>query len=140
MKQTVVLLVVGLSQRLLGENTPHLSALAQRGALRPLRTITPAVTCSVQSTFVTGKLPSEHGIVANGWYFRDLAEVSLWRQSNRLVQADKLWDEAKKRNPSFTCAKLFWWFNQGAPVDISVTPKPHYGADGNKLCAIYRVK
>jgi predicted AlkP superfamily pyrophosphatase or phosphodiesterase len=31
---------------------------------------------------------------------------------------------------------LFWWFNQGAAVEFSVTPKPHYGADGNKAFAI----
>jgi predicted AlkP superfamily pyrophosphatase or phosphodiesterase len=29
-------------------------------------------------------------------------------------------------------AKLFWWFNQGADVDLSLTPKPHYGCDGSK--------
>jgi predicted AlkP superfamily pyrophosphatase or phosphodiesterase len=39
---------------------------------------------------------------------------------------------ARRHRPGFRCAKLFWWFNQGAAVDISVTPKPHYGADGNK--------
>ncbi len=54
--------------------------------MRPLTTVTPAVTTTVQSTFVTGALPRDHGIVANGWYFRDLSEVWLWRQSNRLVR------------------------------------------------------
>ena len=41
-----------------------------------------------------------------------------------------------ERGRSFRCAKLFWWFNQGARVDISVTPKPYYGADGNKAFGI----
>ncbi len=137
MKQTLVLLVVGLSQRLLGEHTPNLSALAKRGESRPLRTITPAVTCSVQSTFVTGKLPTEHGIVANGWYFRDLAEVWLWRQSNRLVQGEKLWEAARKRDTDFTCAKLFWWYNMYSSADWAVTPRPMYPADGRKLPDIH---
>ena len=57
-----------------------------RGRCGRCATITPAVTCSVQSTFTTGLLPSGHGCVANGWYFRDLSEVWLWRQSNHLVQ------------------------------------------------------
>jgi predicted AlkP superfamily pyrophosphatase or phosphodiesterase len=91
----------------------------------------------VQSTFVTGKLPSEHGIVGNGWYFRDLAQVWLWRQSNQLVAGDKVWDEAKQRDPSFTSAKLFWWYNMYSSADISVTPRPMYTADGRKLPDVY---
>ena len=47
MKRTVVLNVVGLTQDLLGDDTPHLSALARDGASRPLTPITPAVTCAV---------------------------------------------------------------------------------------------
>ena len=101
--------------------------------MRPLRTITPAVTCSVQSTFTTGTLPREHGIVANGWYFRDLAEVWLWRQSNHLVAGEKIWDAAARRDPRFTCAKLFWWYNMYRRGDVSVTPRPMYPADGRKL-------
>ena len=96
-KRTVVIDVVGLSGDLVGEATPNLSKLKAAGSARPLETILPAVTCSVQSTFTTGKLPHEHGCVANGWYFRDLAEVWLWRQSNHLVTGEKIWDAAKKR-------------------------------------------
>ncbi|MBL4684059.1 MAG: alkaline phosphatase family protein, partial [Nannocystaceae bacterium] len=111
MQRTMVLLVVGLTARHLGKDTPRLSALAERGKAVPLTTITPAVTCSVQSTFVTGTLPSEHGCVANGWFFRDMAQVWLWRQSNALVQGEKIWDAAKLRDDRFTCAKMFWWYN-----------------------------
>jgi predicted AlkP superfamily pyrophosphatase or phosphodiesterase len=136
MRRTLVLDVVGLTPLLL-EHAPHIKALAARGGMRPLRTITPAVTTTVQSTFVTGALPREHGIVGNGWYFRDLAEVWLWRQSNHLVGGEKLWDAAKRLNPSFTCAKLFWWYNMYASADYSVTPRPMYPADGRKLPDIY---
>nr|MBA2541827.1 alkaline phosphatase family protein [Deltaproteobacteria bacterium] len=111
MNRTLVLNVVGLTPELVGEHTPALSALAKRGSLRPLTTILPAVTCSVQSTFTTGLPPSGHGIVGNGWYYRELAEVAFWKQANQLVGGDKLWDEAKRRDSTFTCAKLFWWFN-----------------------------
>jgi predicted AlkP superfamily pyrophosphatase or phosphodiesterase len=133
MHRTAVLLVVGLTQDLLGEHSPNLNALAKRGGLRSLNTITPAVTCSAQATLMTGTLPSEHGIVANGWYFRDLSEVWLWRQSERLVSGEKIWDAAKKRDPSFTCAKMFWWYNMYSSADYAVTPRPMYPADGRKL-------
>ncbi|HVR61083.1 MAG TPA: alkaline phosphatase family protein [Polyangia bacterium] len=137
MRRTLCLNVVGLTPRLLGPHTPHLSALAARGGLRPLRTIEPAVTCSVQSTFTTGSLPRAHGCVANGWYYRNTAEVALWRQSNALVSGEKIWEAAKRRDPAFTCAKLFWWFNMYASVDFAVTPRPQYPADGRKLPDIH---
>ena len=89
MRQTLVILVAGLAPNLVGPHTPNLARLAEKGAMRPLRTVTPAVTCTVQSTLLTGLAPSGHGVVANGWYFRDLAEVWLWRQSNRLVAGEK---------------------------------------------------
>jgi predicted AlkP superfamily pyrophosphatase or phosphodiesterase len=133
MKRTLVLNVVGLTSELLGEDTPRLSALAARGGARPLGTITPAVTCSVQSTLLTGKLPREHGIVGNGWYFRELSEVWFWRQSNRLVQSPKLWELARQRDPSFTVANLFWWYAMYSSADWAVTPRPQYPADGRKI-------
>ncbi|HKQ68002.1 MAG TPA: alkaline phosphatase family protein [Polyangiaceae bacterium] len=136
MHRTVVLNVVGLTNELLA-HAPNLQRLARHGWHRPLRTITPAVTCSVQSTFTTGLLPDAHGCVANGWYFRDLAEVWLWRQSNALVTGEKIWDAAKKRDPSFTSAKLFWWYNMYSSAQFAVTPRPLYPADGRKIPDIY---
>jgi predicted AlkP superfamily pyrophosphatase or phosphodiesterase len=101
----------------------------------------PAVTCTAQATLLTGRTPQEHGVVANGWLWRDTGEVRFWQQSNRLIQAPPLYATAlhrsRDRGRSFRCAKLFWWFNQGAAVALSVTPKPHYGADGNKVFGIW---
>jgi predicted AlkP superfamily pyrophosphatase or phosphodiesterase len=134
--RTLVLDVVGLTPELL-PHAPALQAVAAAGALRPLETVLPAVTCPVQATFATGTPPRGHGIVANGWYFRDLAEVLLWRQSNHLVAGEKVWDEAKRREPSFTCAKLFWWYNMYSSADLTVTPRPMYPADGRKLPDVY---
>jgi len=137
MRRTVVLNVVGLATELLGAATPNLQALAHAGAVRPLQTILPAVTCAVQSTFTTGLLPREHGCVANGWYFRDLDEVWLWRQSNHLVAGEKIWEAAARRDSTFTCAKLFWWYNMYSAATCSVTPRPLYPADGRKIPDIY---
>ena len=136
MTPTLVLNVVGLTPDLL-RHAPQLLALAQAGAVRPLATVLPAVTTTVQSTMLTGLQPQGHGIVANGWYFRDLSEVWLWRQSNRLVEGEKVWQAAKKRDPNFTVAKLFWWYNMYADVDYAVTPRPMYLADGRKLPDIH---
>ena len=132
MHNTLVLLVVGLTRRLLGEETPHLSRLAATG-LRTLDTVLPAVTCTVQSTLLTGLAPAGHGAVANGWYFRDQAEVWLWRQSNRLIAGEKVWEAGKRRDPAFTCANMFWWYNMYSSVDFSATPRPMYPADGRKI-------
>ncbi|NOU23985.1 MAG: alkaline phosphatase family protein [Methylotenera sp.] len=136
MNQTLVLNVVGLTPALL-EYAPNLKQLADHGAMRPIDTITPAVTTSVQSTMLTGTLPREHGIVGNGWYFRDLSEILFWRQSNHLVHGEKVWEAARKRDASFTCANLFWWYDMYSTVDIAVTPRPMYPADGRKLPDIH---
>lgn len=137
MKPLLVLDIVGLTPALL-PHMPRVRALADRGFTAPLDTILPAVTCSAQATMLTGKLPREHGIVANGWYFRDLAEVWLWRQSNHLVQAPKVWHHARQRfGDAFTCAQMFWWYNMYADVEIAATPRPVYPADGRKLPSIY---
>ncbi|MEO6025647.1 MAG: nucleotide pyrophosphatase/phosphodiesterase family protein [Candidatus Binatia bacterium] len=137
MQRTVVLNVVGLTRALLGDATPNLSRFAATGALRAMTTVLPAVTCTAQSTLVTGTLPREHGCVANGWYFRDLAEIWFWRQSNHLVGGEKIWDAATRRDPDFTCAQLFWWYNMYSSATWSVTPRPLYPADGRKLPDVY---
>ncbi|MBI4827151.1 MAG: alkaline phosphatase family protein [Nitrospirae bacterium] len=137
MKRTVVLNVVGLTRSLLGAHTPNLNALLLSSA--NIKTITPAVTCSVQSTFLTGKLPSGHGIVGNGWYSRELSEVLFWKQSNKLVQSEKIWHAGKRRDPAFTCANNFWWFNMATDADWAVTPRPIYCADGRKLPDCYSI-
>jgi predicted AlkP superfamily pyrophosphatase or phosphodiesterase len=137
MRRTVVLIVVGLTADHLGDATPNLRALAKAGGVRPVKPILPAVTCSMQSTFATGLPPREHGAVANGWYFRDLSEIWLWRQSDRLVAGEKIWEAGARRDPAFTCAKLFWWYNMYSAVAYAVTPRPAYPADGRKIPDIY---
>ena len=135
----VLINAVGLTPRLL-PHAPRLHALAKAGWLRPLHEALPAVTCTAQASLLTGEGPERHGVVGNGWLFRDTGEVRFWQQSNRLLQAEPLYRTAHRRagerGEKFTCAKLFWWFNQGADVDFSVTPKPYYGADGGKAFGI----
>ena len=130
---TVVLNVVGLDRSTL----KHMPNLASVGAVTDLLPVLPAVTCSAQATMLTGMSPAEHGVVGNGWYERDQAEVRFWKQSNHLVQGEKVWETARRRDPSVTTAKLFWWFNMHASVEFAATPRPQYRADGRKLPDIH---
>ncbi|QOV87546.1 alkaline phosphatase family protein [Humisphaera borealis] len=137
LQKTVVINAVGLTPSLIGPHTPRLNALADAGAVAPIGHVLPAVTTTVQSTYLTGKWPAEHGAVANGWYFRDECEVKFWKQSNRLVQSPKIWDIAKATHPGFTCANCFWWYAMYSRADYTVTPRPMYPADGRKLPDIW---
>jgi predicted AlkP superfamily pyrophosphatase or phosphodiesterase len=137
MNRLVVINVVGLTEALIGEHTPRIVAFRQRGALAQIAPAFPAVTCTAQSNYLTGTMPSQHGIVGNGWYHRELAEVQFWKQSNHIVHGEKIWDELRARVPNFTCAKLFWWFNMHSSADYSITPRPMYPADGRKFFDIY---
>ena len=137
MHPTAVINVVGLTPALMGDDTPHLSAFARDGSSTAIRAVTPAVTCTAQATYLTGTLARDHGIVANGWYFRDLAEVMFWKQSNHLVAGEKVWETARRRDAAVTCAKMCWWYNMYSSADWSVTPRPIYPADGRKVPSIY---
>tara|TARA_R110000868_G_scaffold27997_3_gene105357 strand:+ start:596 stop:1972 length:1377 start_codon:yes stop_codon:yes gene_type:complete len=137
MKKTVVLNVVGLTRGLIGEHTPFIKSFLERGASATITPQLPAVTCSVQATYLTGKTPSEHGIVGNGWYFKEEHEVKFWRQSNSLIQSEKIWDKLKKQDSNFSCANMFWWYNMYSNADYSVTPRPNYLADGRKIPDVY---
>lgn len=122
MNRICIINVVGLTPELL----PHAPRIASVGSCSPWQSPLPAVTCTSQATMLTGLSPRDHGIVGNGWYFRDTSEIRFWQQACSLVGGEKLYE-------GYETAKLFWWFNQGAPVRYSATPKPHYGCDGSKV-------
>lgn len=140
MTPLLVLNIVGLTRELLqahAAQAKNILSLSEEGDYTLLGTVLPAVTCTVQSTFLTGMLPRDHGVVANGWYFRELSEVHFWKQSNALVDAKKIWHFAKRREPAFTSAQLFWWFNMYSGNDIAVTPRPAHLADGSLISLTY---
>lgn len=137
MRKTAVLNVVGLTPEMLGPRMPLLTAWADKRRVSAIRPAFPAVTCTAQATYYTGTAPATHGAVANGWYFRDDCEVHFWRQSNKLVQAPKVWDIAAQYDSAFTCANLFGWYNMYSSVNVSITPRPMYPADGRKIPDVY---
>ncbi|HEX6518968.1 MAG TPA: nucleotide pyrophosphatase/phosphodiesterase family protein [Streptosporangiaceae bacterium] len=131
MSRLLVVDIAGLSARMV-EHMPMLRAQRDKGFQASLDPVIPAVTCTVQSTFLTGELPAAHGVVGNGWYFRELGEVLLWRQHNALVGGEKLWHTARRARPGYTVANICWWYAMGADVNWTVTPRPIYYADGRK--------
>lgn len=137
MERTAVLNVVGLTSRLIGGATPNIRDFLERKRFARIEPVLPAVTCTAQATYLTGKLPRDHGVVANGWYDREYAEHRFWKQPNQLVRGEKLWEMLRHEDPGFTCAKLFWWFNMHSSADYAVTPRPLYPADGRKVFDVH---
>ena len=137
MQRTAILNVVGLTPRLISDATPNIRAFLERSQMARIEPVVPAVTCTAQATYLTGKLPRDHGIVANGWYDREYDEHRFWKQSNHLVHGEKLWESLRRLEPEFTCAKLFWWFNMYSSADYAITPRPLYPADGRKFFDVH---
>jgi len=137
--RAAVLNIVGLCDRHLGKDTPNLCSFSKKNGYGKtiIDPVLPALTCSAQSTYLTGSLPTQHGIVGNGWYDRDLNEHHFWKQSNKLVESKKIWDHMREKNPEFSCANLFWWYNMHSSVDYAITPRPLYRADGLKTFDIH---
>lgn len=137
MQRSAILNVVGLTPRLITDATPQIRQFVERNRIARVQPGLPAVTCPAQAAYLTGRLPREHGIVGNGWYDRDYDEHRFWKQSNRLIRGEKLWDQLRKVDPEFSCAKLFWWFNMYSTADFTITPRPLYPADGRKVFDIH---
>lgn len=137
MNRVAVIDIVGLSTSIIGEYTPFIESFLKKNQLQKIKPVLPAVTTSAQTTYLTGKLPAEHGIVGNGWFDHRDSEIKFWKQSNKLVQSESIWHSAKKINSAFTCAQMFWWYNMYNDTDYSATPRPNYLADGRKIPDCY---
>jgi len=135
MKKTAVINIVGLNQ--VSELTPELYEYTKTWNSSKIKPAFPAVTCSAQTTYLTGTTPSNHGICGNGWYYKEENEIKFWKQSAALVQQERIWDTLKRTNPEIKVANLFWWFNMYSTADIEVTPRPMYPADGRKIPDIF---
>ena len=134
--RTAILNLVALTDDQLVD-MPRLSKIFERGSRARLQPQFPAVTCTSQTTMLTGEPPSAHGIVGNGWHDRETTETHFWQQSDHLVQAQRIWDRLRAIDPNITTANCFWWYAMYAGADASVTPRPMYLADGRKLPDIW---
>jgi hypothetical protein len=85
---------------------PNFSRLFAGGGHAILVPSFPAVTCPVQANMTTGLPPREHGVVANGFYWRDQRRVEMWTAWNDCIQRPQIWDMLHERDRAITSAKL----------------------------------
>jgi predicted AlkP superfamily pyrophosphatase or phosphodiesterase len=124
-KHVIVIDIVGLERKHISENiTPNIFKISQTGETRDLETVFPAVTCTVQSSLLSGSYPEVHGIISNGLYDRQHYTVSFWEQSSNLVQADRVWDTIKMHGSVSKTAVLFWQNTIYSNADLVLTPRP----------------
>lgn len=131
-KRVVIINVAGLGLEhfKMREKMPAIASLQDRGRLTAMKTVFPAVTLPVQASLTTGVFPETHGVVANGFYSRDTFSAAFWEQASSLVQAERIWDRLKKKNPSSRTALLFFQNSLYASADVVITPKPFHTEEG----------
>ena len=130
-KNIIVLDIVGLEYDHLNSGLlPNISQIADEGESAKMEPVFPSVTCTVQASILTGNYPDQHGIISNGLYDKTNYAVSFWEQSSRLIHADRVWDIAKRKNPSIKTAALFFQNTMFANSDVIVTPRPLHMEEG----------
>ena len=124
-KHVIIIDIVGLERKHISENdTPNIFKISETGETRDLETVFPAVTCTVQSSLLSGSYPEVHGIISNGLYDRQNYTVSFWEQSSNLVQADRVWDTIKMHGSGLKTAVLFWQNTMYSNAELVLTPRP----------------
>lgn len=136
-RYVVLLSIPGLRERDLAQ-MPRLSALAaSNGAVTPLTPAFPCVTCPVQANMTTGVGPEQHGVIANGFYYRDRGEVEMWTAWNDCIEAPQIWDTLHHHDPHLTSAVWFPLHSKGAGADYICTPAPIHNPDGSESLWCY---
>lgn len=127
----IFLSVPGLRRR----DLPRLTALGAAGGsgqLTELRHSFPAVTWPAQATMLCGCLPAEHGVVANGFYWRDESRVEMWTAWNRVIERPQVWDRLRQQNPGLVTAAWFPMLAKGCSADVVCMPAPIHRPDGSE--------
>ena len=125
MKKLIILDIVGLSKKQFEKIKPkNISDILQNGSYTSFEPSFPAVTCSVQASIFSGTYPSEHGIIANGYYDKIFKQISFWEQPSDLVKKPRIWDILKKNNSNFSTGLLFLQNSLYANSDVIISPKP----------------
>jgi len=130
--RVVVIDVVGLSPEHFQQkdNIPHMASLLSQGRFVQMESVFPPVTLPVQASLTTGKYPEEHGVVANGFYFPENFQVAFWEQAASLVEAERIWDSLKNKDPYIKTAILFFQNSLYANSDVIITPRPLHAEEG----------
>ncbi|MCA9168545.1 MAG: alkaline phosphatase family protein [Planctomycetales bacterium] len=137
MSEHVILLSIpGLRQQDLAR-MPRLSSLVAGGDLAALVPSFPAVTWPVQANMLTGQLPAEHGVVANGFFWRDSKRVEMWTAGNDKILAPQIWDLLHRHDPKLTSAVWFPMLSKQCGADYIAMPAPIHNPDGSESLWCY---
>lgn len=137
MSEFVVLLSIpGLRQKDLGA-MPRLRALGEVGDQAVISPSFPCLTCPVQANMTTGRTPREHGVIGNGFYYRDKHEFEMWTAWNECIEAPQIWDTLHEKRPGTTSAIWFPLHSKGAGADYICTPAPIHNPDGSESLWCY---
>ncbi|MGA2619276.1 MAG: nucleotide pyrophosphatase/phosphodiesterase family protein [Thermoguttaceae bacterium] len=116
---------------------PCLREMTAEGQIAELVPSFPCVTCPVQANMTTGRLPADHGIVANGLYWRESQRVEMWTAPNDCIDRPQIWDLLSHIEGGPTSAVWFGMHSVGCEADYVCTPKPIHNPDGSESLWCY---
>ena len=116
---------------------PNLTRLMAGGDRATLVPSFPAVTWPVEANMLTGKLPAEHGVIGNGFFWRDTNQVEMWTAWNDKIQQPQIWDLLHRHDASLTSAAWFPMLSKGSGADYICMPKPVHNPDGSESLWCY---
>ena len=134
--QVLLLSIPGLRARDL-DAMPNLRRLIGAGDSASLVPSFPAVTCPVQANMTTGRRPLEHGVVANGFYWRDKDQIEMWTAWNDCIQRPQIWDILYQHDEELTSAVWFPLHSKGCGAEYICTPAPIHNPDGSESLWCY---
>lgn len=119
------------------ERMPRLTQLMSGGERATLTGNFPCVTWPAQANMLTGKLPREHGVIANGFYWRDSHKVEMWTAWNDKILAPQIWDLLHHQDQRLTSAVWFPMLSKGCGADYICMPAPVHNPDGSESLWCY---
>ena len=115
----------------------HLRSVTAGGEIAELTPHFPCVTCPAQANMTTGCVSAEHGVVANGIYWRDQRKVEMWTAPNDCIERPQIWDLLSHHGRGFTSAVWFPLHSKGCEADYVCTPAPVHNPDGSESLWCY---
>jgi len=135
-KPIILLSIPGLREKDVAV-MPKLRNLVAGGEIAELIPSFPCVTCPVQAAMTTGKTPAEHGVVANGFYWRDKRRVEMWTSPNDCIEQPQIWDLLSHHGAGLSSAVWFPLHSKFCEADYVCTPAPIHNPDGSESLWCY---
>jgi len=135
-KHVVLLSIPGLREKDLA-GMPNLRRLTAGGEIAELVPSFPCVTCPVQANMTTGRPPRDHGVVGNGFYWRDRKRFEMWTSPNDCIERPQIWDLLYHHASGLTSAVWFPLHSKGCEAEWVCTPAPIHNPDGSESLWCY---